>query len=53
MACLFLLLENNEPHLHFYRMIPFEHKEDAEAHVNKLKEAFEVKIMHVHFTIIY
>ena len=41
MAVLLLILEDYEPHLHFYRLIQFEDQENAEAHYEKLKEAFE------------
>ena len=41
MAVLLLILEDYEPHLHFYRLIQFEEQENAEAHYEKLKEAFE------------
>ena len=41
MAVLLQVLEDSEPFVHFYRLIAFEGKEDAEAHYEKLKEAFE------------
>ena len=40
LAVLFIILENYEPQLHVYRLIPFEFKEDAETHANKLIESF-------------
>ena len=41
MAVLLQVLEDSEPRVHFYRWIPFEGDESAEAHFEKLKEAFE------------
>ena len=41
MAVLFIILENYEPQLHAYRLIPFEFREDAETHAQKLIDSFK------------